>query len=370
LIPRRTEVFVIGGGPAGLAAAIAARLKGFDVTVADPAQPPIEKACGEGLMPDSLRVLKRLGVDIAMDQAFAFRGIRFVDESCSVAASFPAGSGIGVRRIRLHRLLIDRAIDLGVRMLWGAHVTGARDNSVSVAGQEIPCRWVIGADGQNSRVRCWAGLESARSESRRFGFRRHYRVAPWSDSMEIYWGPDHQVYITPVGPEEICVALLTRDSHKRVDEALPCFPELHRRLAGAVLVSSERGAVTVSRRLDQIFRGSIVLIGDASGSVDAITGAGLCLSFQQALSLADALAAGDLRAYQSAHRRMFRRPVFMQHLMLSLDGSAGLRRRVLQALSSKPEIFANLVAMHVGDLSFPDFISGAMLPLGWRVLSA
>lgn len=361
---------MIGGGPAGLSAGIAARLKGFDVTVADPAQPPIEKACGEGLMPEALGVLKQLGVDIAMDRAFAFRGIRFVDENCSVAASFPAGSGIGIRRIHLHRLLTERAIDVGVRLLWGAHVTGVRDGGVSIAGQEIPCRWVIGADGQNSRVRCWAGLEAARSESRRFGFRRHYRVSPWSDSTEIYWGQDHQVYVTPVGPEEVCVALLTRDSHKRLDEALPFFPELHRRLASAILVSSERGAVTVSRRLRQIVRGSTVLIGDASGSVDAITGEGLCLSFQQASILADALAAGNLRAYESAHRRMFKRPVFMQHLMLSLDRSAWLRRRVLPALSSKPEIFANLLAMHVGEISLTGFISGGMLPLGWRVLSA
>src|SRR5438105_7308201 len=45
-----TDVLVIGGGPAGLTAAIAARLKGFDVAVADAAHPPIDKACGEGLM--------------------------------------------------------------------------------------------------------------------------------------------------------------------------------------------------------------------------------------------------------------------------------------------------------------------------------
>ena len=41
-----TDVFVIGGGPAGLATAIAARQRGFDVVVADGAQPPIDKPCG------------------------------------------------------------------------------------------------------------------------------------------------------------------------------------------------------------------------------------------------------------------------------------------------------------------------------------
>ncbi len=360
---------MVGGGPAGLAAAIAARRKGLEVTVADPAQPPIEKACGEGLMPDSLRALEGLGIKIGMDQGFLFRGVRFAHETFSAAAVFPDGSGLGIRRIRLHQLLIDRARELGVRLLWGARVTGIRDGSLSLWGEEIPCRWIVGADGQNSRVRCWVGLEAARSESHRFGFRRHYRVAPWSDSMEIYWGPDCQIYITPVGQQEVCVALLTRDSRKRLDDVLPCFPELHGRLSGAALISAERGAVSMSRRLREVFRGSTVLIGDASGSVDAITGEGLCLSFHQAIAIADALMAGDLRAYQAAHRRFARRPILMEHLLLSLDRYAWLRRRVVRALDANPDIFANLLAMHVGQLSFTEFVSGAMLPLGWRVLS-
>ncbi len=70
----RTDIFVVGGGPAGLAAAIAARLKGFDVVVADAAQPPIDKACGEGLMPDSLDTLRTLGIAFDPEQSFVFRG--------------------------------------------------------------------------------------------------------------------------------------------------------------------------------------------------------------------------------------------------------------------------------------------------------
>jgi flavin-dependent dehydrogenase len=369
-IPKSTDVFVIGGGPAGLAAAIAARLKGFDVTVADAAQPPIEKACGEGLMPDALAAIERLGVTIGPDQSAPFRGIRFVDDGGSVAADFPVRRGVGIRRIRLHQLLLDRASEVGVRMLWGHRVRGIRDGGALIAGQEIQCRWVIGADGQNSRVRCWGGLESAHYESLRFGFRRHYRLAPWSDYMEIHWGPDHQMYVTPVGREEVCLALITRDSRLRLDGALRCYyPELALKLAGAVGLTAQRGAVTISRRLRRVFRGSTVLVGDASGSVDAITGDGLCLSFRQAIALADALAIGDLRSYESAHRSLERRPAFMGRLMLSLDRSSWLRRRAIKALSSKPEIFANLLAMHVGESSFADFLSGAMLPLGWHILT-
>ena len=74
-----------------------------------------------------------------------------------------------------------------------------------------------------------------------------------------------------------------------------------------------------------------MLAGDASGSVDAITGEGLGLSFRQALALADALEAGELQGYQTAQNRLGRRPRVMARLLLLLDHFAPLRKRVLQA---------------------------------------
>jgi flavin-dependent dehydrogenase len=322
-----------------LATAIAARLKGFYVVVADAAQPPIDKACGEGLMPDSLDALRRLGVTLDPGQSFAFRGIRFIGQGGAVASDFPRDCGIAVRRVRLHQALIDRAQELGVKLLWRTHVTDLSD---------VRTRWIIGADGQNSRVRRWAGLDAVRSESFRYGFRRHYRVRPWTDFMEIYWGPGSQMYVTPVGGGEACVALITRDPHVRMDAAMPGFPELARRLNGAPVISDERGAITVTRRLKQIHDGRTILIGDASGSVDAITGEGISLAFRQALSLADALVADNLDLYVAAHRRMARRPAYMAQLMLMLDRFPRLRPVVLRTFAAKPVIFERLLAVHVG----------------------
>ena len=102
---KHTDVLVIGGGPAGLAAAIAIRNKGMSVTVADGLHPPIDKSCGEGLMPGTLRVLERLGVVIDREHGQPFRGIRFVHDGMNVDASFPTGTGTGVRRTILHKLL-------------------------------------------------------------------------------------------------------------------------------------------------------------------------------------------------------------------------------------------------------------------------
>src|SRR5260370_33259056 len=97
-----TGVLVIGGGPAGLAAAIAARMKGFDVIVADGAKPPIDKACGEGLMPGTSRALRELGAAIRTGDGQTFRGIRFVDSTNSVGANFSGARGFGTRRTVLH----------------------------------------------------------------------------------------------------------------------------------------------------------------------------------------------------------------------------------------------------------------------------
>ena len=364
-----TDVFVIGGGPAGLAAAIAARRKGFEVTLADGARPPIDKACGEGLMPDGLAALASLGITIDSADAHPFHGIRFLGAGVSVEAGFPGGSALGVCRTVLHRRMVEQAAAAGVRTLWGSPVTGICSEGVYVADRLIPARWIVGADGFHSRVRRWAGLGAGHTRGRRFGFRMHYRVVPWSEYMELHWGTGCQVYVTPVSADEVCVALISRDSHLRLDEALAQFPELSARLAGARRVTSERGGVTANYRLKRVYRGSVALVGDASGSVDAITGEGLCLSFHQAIALADSLACGGLAAYQAEHRRLALRPTVMSRCMLAMDRHAWLRRRALRALASEPRIFRKMLAMHVGALSPRDFAANSWA-LAWQMLTA
>src|SRR5215469_501194 len=362
------DVFVVGGGPAGLAAAIAARQKGFSVTVADGGTPPIDKACGEGLLPDTLEALRALGVKLECSEGSRFQGIRFLQNGGSAAAAFPQGPGLGLRRPILHERLIARAQECGVDLLWKAPVSAIESGGIVTGSTRISARWIIGADGLGSRVRKWSDLDATRLNVQRYATRRHYHIKTWTDFMEIHWGPRAQAYVSQIGPDEVCVVMIGRRGEDAAFErALDTLPELKERLRGAVPGSRERGAVTFSRSLERVVRGNVALIGDASGSVDAITGEGLRLGFQQAFALADALAADNFELYQQAHRVMEHRPMMMGRLMLLLAGRPALRKRVVSSFAKKPQLFADFLAFHIGRAT-PGKLVASGAELGWQLL--
>lgn len=364
-----TDLFVIGGGPAGLAAAIAARQQGFRVIVADGAQPPIDKACGEGFLPDGLAAIEQLGIHLGLAGPHPFCGIRFVSAENSAEALFPGGGrGLSIRRTLLHNLMVERAAQLGAELWWRTPVTGISANHVHLGSRAVRTRWIVGADGSNSRVRRWARLDSGPRFRYRYAYRQHFRVAPWTNFMEVYWGDTCQGYATTTGSDEVCVALASHDPHLRLEQGLRALPALAARLQNAETVSTERGALTGNRILRRAFRGNVALIGDASGGVDAITGEGIGLAFSQAVVLAACLRTGNLGRYQSEHRRLALRPLVMARLMLTLDGRPGLQRRTLEVFRRRPEIFARLLALHVGSLS-PLHVAFDGLTLGWNLLT-
>jgi menaquinone-9 beta-reductase len=377
------DVFITGGGPAGLSCAIAAAQQGLTVEVAEGLAPPIDKACGEGLMPDTLDALGLLGIDhaaLATAESHPFRGIRFIGTDRSghrvcTQATFPEGEGRGMRRILLHQLLLDRAVALGVRLRWQTVVQaiepgeGRERGTVRTNRHTIHPRFIVGADGHQSRIRAWAGLDRAITSARRIGLRQHFGIAPWSDCVEVYWSDHGQAYVTPVASDEICVAFIADRRFPSVARALAHFPELQDRLAGASATNTPRGAITLSRKLHRVTRNNIALIGDASGSVDAVTGEGLGLCFRQSLALAKALSVEDLASYQQAHLALLRLPQFMGRTMLLLDSSPRLRNRALTALQRRPQFFQQMLRVHVGQAPIRLFGSTGLLASALCILA-
>ena len=363
------DVFVIGGGPAGLAAAICARKKGLEVTVADVGAPPLDKPCAEGLMPDGVEALERMGIVADELDGCEVESARFYNSGMVAEAKFPGRRGRGVRRTKLHETMLEHATACGVNFLWRTRVSGLWVGGVELDDRVFHATWVIGADGGESRVRQWSGLDRGMRASTRIGYRRHYRVRPWSHSLEIYWGRTGQCYVTPIGDEEVCVAVVSGDPRSRLDSAVGEFPLLAARLAGAEALTTERGSFTSMRRLARVCEGRVALIGDASGGVDAITGEGLSLAFRQAPELAEALASGDLSRYQSAHRRILRRATMMAQLMLWIGRNPGLRRHTIRIFAENPQLFERFAAAHVGMASDPSLAASTLL-VGWHMLSA
>lgn len=367
------DVLIAGGGPAGMAAAIALRQRGADVLVAEALRPPIDKPCGEGLMPEAVRELTRFGVSLDGSDGEPFRGIAFVSDATRVAADFGSGTGFGIRRTALHERMLERALELGVKLLWNTPAALHPGKALTLGGAPCAYRWLLGADGQASRVRSWAGLERGNLGSRRFGFRAHYRADGYASRrthVEVHWGGRGQAYLTPVGAGELCLSAVTRFPGVRMPEILASIPSLRGWLDSAVPTTAERGCATVVRQLRRVTRGKVALIGDASGSVDAITGEGLALAFREASLLAESLEAGSLALYEARHAALRARPQRMSALLLLLDRMPGLRRRALQAFSAEPMLFREFLAVHVGDQSLRRFALRHGARLGAGILGA
>ncbi len=364
------EVLIVGAGPAGIATAIAASQKGLRATVVDARKPPIDKPCGEGLLPEGVSALQHLGIWLDSSVAFPIAGLRFSDEASSACGRITLGAAFGLRRSALHDLLVRRAAELGVTFRWGTRVTELNSSSARLDGALFPFHWLVGADGQKSVIRKWSGLGPRRVRSARFGFRCHYAIAPWSDFVEVYWGERCQIYVTPTGPDEICLAVLTSDPQMRVERALKHFPVVARRLGDARRTTEETGCQTVLEYPRSVAHGNVALVGDAAFSVDGITGQGMSLAFQQAVRLGEALAAEDLAPYRVAHRRFMQGPARMAGLLLLLDRQAWLRRKALRMFAANPKLFARLISSHANCPKPAPIRASEMFDLGWQVLRA
>lgn len=338
------DIVVVGGGPVGLATAIEGRLAGFSVTVVEPRDTPVDKACGEGLMPGAVTALQRLGV---RPTGHPIAGIAYVDGRRRVEHRFESGTGMGVRRLRLQEALASRADALGVERIVGAVETIEPDaTGVGVTGRGcdgIRGAWLVGCDGLHSTVRRLAGLEGGpvRQNRRRFGLRRHFRLEPWSDVVEVHWTPEVEAYLTPVGPDTVGIAIL---GPQRVDfaAALAGVPVLGHRFAAAEPVSALRGAGPLLQRTARRTAGRVLLAGDASGYVDALTGEGLCVGFAQARAVVASIAAGDAHAYERSWRSSTRDFRVITGGLVALARSP-LRSRIVPMASTSPRAFGAVI---------------------------
>ncbi|WP_059438588.1 NAD(P)/FAD-dependent oxidoreductase, partial [Anaeromyxobacter sp. PSR-1] len=250
----------------------------------------------------------------------------------------------------------------GAELREGAEVRDHRvlADRVRVAlagGAAAEARVLVAADGLGSPTRRRAGLERPVRAPERFGVRRHAEVPDAGDAVEVHFGDGVEAYVTPVGPRQVGVAFLFERGAARSFEALlGRFPALAARLDGAAFATPARGAGPLARAARARVADRLVLLGDAAGYLDAVTGEGLSLAFGCAIDLAallpGALARGatahDLAAYETAWRRRYGPYARWTRLVLALSRRPGLRRRLIALAAMAPRPFERAVAAAVG----------------------
>jgi flavin-dependent dehydrogenase len=366
------DLLIVGGGPVGLVTALAARRRGLSAAVIERSAEAPEKACGEGLMPGAVQVLRELGV--SLPGAMAFPGIRFVDADAAAAGRFPGQNGLAVSRRDLMLALYERARSSGVALLMGRtlrdfeyreRVLTAHTSSASGPGS-FTAPLLVAADGLRSGVRRRLGYELPARRPARFGLQRHYRCAPWTDWVEVHWHDSAEAYVTPLGPDEIGVALLSHGAPAAFDELLQRFPALERRLAMRTEAGRIRGAGPFEQRVRAVLAPGVALVGDAAGYLDALSGEGLALGFASASLLVQRFAAGELWRYPTDHARVTATYQLTTGLMLEFARRPWLRRAAIRYLRGQPKLFTDLLGIAVGSSVPPCSTLGSALH--WALL--
>ncbi len=360
----RFDVAIVGGGPAGLATAISASRAGLSTVLFERASGPPDKACGEGVMPAGVRALEALGALSRIDPTdlAPFEGILYVQEDGSSARGrLPSGGGLGIRRTALVSALAGCAAESGCEIRWGSPVAavtaGDRDVSLRTAHGEERALVCVAADGLHSVVRQRAGLDGPTARRHRFGLRQHFAVPPWNAFVEVHLTPGIEAFVTPVGATRVGIAFLWEKSTEvpqaSIGSFLARFPALREKLAGSPADSRPRGAGPLAHAARSSVTDRLVLVGDAAGYVDAITGEGLsnALACGHALGsvLSVALEHGATRAvlrpYERFFRRSYRRYAVVCHGVLTLARRPRTRRRAVHFLGAHPRFFERLIRL-------------------------
>jgi flavin-dependent dehydrogenase len=244
------------------------------------------------------------------------------------------------------------------------HHAGLVDVQATAAGgARLTCRarLLVAADGLRSPIRRRLGYELPPRHPVRFGMQRHFQCAPWSNWVEVYWHDRAEAYVTPLGPEEIGVAVLGHGRPVSHTELARLFPSLGRRLELASALGRARGAGPLEQRVAHLLAPGVALVGDAAGYLDAISGEGLALGFASAVALVERFASGELWRYPRDHARLARAYYGVTYAMLALSRRPRLRRASISYLSRRPQLFSDLLGIAAGSAVVPTSALGRTL---------
>jgi flavin-dependent dehydrogenase len=166
-------------------------------------------------------------------------------------------------------------------------------------------------------------------------------TAPWSDYVEVHWAPGAEAYVTPIADDCVGIALLT-SRRGGFDCHLEEFPVLRDRMDGHPH-EPDRAAGPLRQRVSSRTAGRILLVGDAAGYVDALTGEGLGLAFGAAELLVNCVIADRPGDYDRQWRQLTRRYRMLTATLLQASAYAPARSRIVPAAVAMPAVFTSVV---------------------------
>jgi flavin-dependent dehydrogenase len=334
------DLLIAGSGPVGLVTAIHAAEAGLKVVVIDPRIGAVDKACGEGLMPQAIEHLERIKVNPPGKDLI---GIKYNSVTRSATANFSGKPGRGVRRTTLSNHLSQRASELNISFVEG-RVTDIEQNNDWVKAAGIKSRYLIGADGLHSTVRTLLNLnlQPKKSASRRYGLRQHFAIEPWSEYVEVYWLPNAELYVTPVDDMTVGIAILGSET-VNFWETVSQLPDLERSLRAAKPISKLRGAGPLRQNLTSRTLGRSLLVGDAAGYVDALTGEGMRVGFEEGRVAVQSILSESPSAYEAEWHHITRSYRILVTGLLWASSNHLVRPLIVPAASTLPSVFRKIV---------------------------
>jgi geranylgeranyl reductase family protein len=312
------DVVVIGGGPAGAAAAIALARARRDVTLVDRARFPRDKVCGDGVTTGALRLLEDLGLQPGRVASWQSVDDVVVRGPAGPEVTFPLPRGRGTyaavaRRADLDAALLDKARVAGVKVLDGHACVGAREHDDHVAIRvdglgELAAAYAVAADGMWSPTRKHLGLAAPGYRGEWHAFRQYFGgVGPRAGrDLFVWFEPDllpgyAWSFPLPGGRANVGFGIVRGERVERIQDMAGIWrdlldrPHIRQVLGQGAEPEAPHRAWPIPARIDEaVLTGRRTLfVGDAAAASDRLTGEGIAQALLSGILAAGAIAGTD-----------------------------------------------------------------------------